>query len=209
MARLAARALAAIALAVVLADRPAASAQAAAAPIARCDTLAAHPADPDRTAPGLAREAMDLAAAEEACLAALAAAPVHARTRYQLGRTLFYQGRAAEALPHLEQAARSGYRQGLFVLGLLLEAGNGIASNPCRARDLWRQAAALDHPWSAFYLLEKEADQRFAACGPGFPETGRDRLIEIVRTQITLDASRGRVEALLQRIGQAAAPTAR
>jgi hypothetical protein len=167
--------------------------------VAVCDRLASHPADPDRAAPGLARSKMDLAAAEAACRAAHDAYPEHARTAYHLGRAIYYQGRHREALPFLEAAAAAGYRQGLFVLGYVLTTGEGVPVDFCRAGRLWRQAVALDHPWSAYHLIEKELDGRFPACGRPARRSEMAHWLDLMRERITVAASDGRVEALALR----------
>lgn len=166
--------------------------------VAACDRAASHPADPQRVAPGLERAAIDLPAAEAACAAAAAAAPGHARTAYHLGRVLFYQGKRAQALPHLERSAAAGYPQGLFVLAYIIT--EEPAGDACRAQALWRQAAAQDHPWSAHHLVEKQLDGRFARCARQVSGAEMDALAAAARDRITIAASRGRVEALSARL---------
>lgn len=114
--------------------------------ILECDRLAAHPSDPDKVGPGVARAQMDLGRAIAACRADLAAHPGDARLQYQLGRVLFYAGRTEEALPHLEAAARGGHRQGQFVYGyIFVEGQNGLPREVCRAESPWRRAAEAGH----------------------------------------------------------------
>jgi tetratricopeptide (TPR) repeat protein len=181
----------------------AAPAMAADTAIAACDRAASHPADPQRVAPGLERPQMDLAAAEKACAAAVASAPGHARSAYHLGRVLFYQGRRAEALPHLERTAAAGYPQGLFVLAYITT--EEPAGDACRAQALWRQAVAQDHPWSAHHLVEKQLDGRFAKCPQQVSAPEMKALMTMARDRITISASRGRVEALSTRLARSPA----
>lgn len=170
--------------------------------IDECDRAAAHPADPDRVAPGLEKKQINLPAAEAICRKAHEAAPDHARTAYTLGRTIYYQDRRAEALPYLEMAAARGYRQAVFVLGYVLTLGGGIEPDFCRAQSLWRQAAALDHPWSNFHLIEKQLDGKFAACKSQLTKAEMAAMSRFMQDNITIGASYGRVEALVKRLEQ-------
>ncbi len=165
-----------------------------------CDRLASHPDDPHRTAPGLEREEMNLASAEKACEAARVAAPWHARTAYHLGRVLYYEKRAADALPHLELASAAGYPQAMFVLGYIGVTGDAPLKAWCRARDLWTRAVGQDHPWSAYHLIEKQLDGRFSGCSGRSAADDLSALRTIIQSRITLTASGGRVEALLDRV---------
>lgn len=185
-------------LTIALAALAAAPAAAEPAAIAACDRVASHPADPGRVAPGVAQEAIDLAEAERLCAAAAAAAPGHARTEYHLGRVLFYAGKRAAAMPHLERSAATGYPQGLFVLAYVISGEPG--GDACRAQALWRQAVALEHPWSAHHLVEKQLDGRFAGCARQVSAAEMAALMAMARERITIAASRGRVEALSKRL---------
>jgi TPR repeat protein len=114
-----------------------------------CDRLAGHPSDPDKVVDGVS-QAQVLAwpdAAIHACARAVAAEPDNARVRYQLGRVLFYTGRHADALPHLEAAAAARHRQAQFVLGLLYADGvkDVLEPDACRALALWQDAAERGH----------------------------------------------------------------
>lgn len=182
----------------LLAGAPVAAADA----ITRCDLAASHPDDPDRRAPGLERDAVDLKAAEAACRAAVAEAPEHARSAYHLGRVLFYQGRRAEAVPLLERSAAAGYRQSLFVLGFVLTLDPARA-DWCRAQALWRQAVGLEHPWSGYHLVEKHLDGRFAGCAGQVSPAELRRFMGVAADGISTAGSAGRVERLAARLAQA------
>ena len=114
-----------------------------------CDRLAGHPSDPDKVVEGVS-QAQVLGwsnAAIHACQQAVAAEPGNARVRYQLGRVLFYTGRHADALPHLEASATARHRQAQFVLGLFYTDGvkDGLEADACRALALWQDAASRGH----------------------------------------------------------------
>lgn len=107
-----------------------------------CDTLAAHPSDPDKIAPGLHEAEMDKPAAQAACEAAVAKDANNRRLRYQLGRAYFYDGKFDKAMPHLEFAADKGSSQAQFVLGYILDGGlGGQKKDACKVEDLWAKSA--------------------------------------------------------------------
>jgi tetratricopeptide (TPR) repeat protein len=117
-----------------------------AADVTECDRLAANPPDPDRIAPGVPREAVDLPRAITACRAAVAAAPNAGRLIYQLGRCLFYAGQRQEAFACFEQAAAAGYRQAHFILGLVMTRRfEELPHDIDRIEFHWRAAARLNH----------------------------------------------------------------
>jgi tetratricopeptide (TPR) repeat protein len=174
--------------------------------ITKCDLLAGHPADPDRVAPGLERKDMNLPAAEAECRKQLAETPDHARTAYQLGRSIYYQGRHAEAIPYLERAANAGYPQATFVLGYVLSDGPEDKRDLCRAGSLWLRSAGLEHPWSGYHLVEKSLDGAFRNCS--YSVNGLDRYMRLAAENITVSASAGRVEKLRERFEQAKASPA-
>lgn len=164
----------------------------------RCDALASHPDDPDRVAPGLERERMELAAAEEACRARLKINPHDARAAYHLGRAIYYQGRHAEALPYLEKAANAGYRQSIFVLGYVLSDGPAALRDVCRAGTLWLRSAGLGHPWSGYHLVEKSLQGSFDKCEIDVGDL--DSHMRLAADNITVTDSAGRVEKLQERL---------
>lgn len=170
--------------------------------IARCDLAASHPSDPDRVSAGVESADVDKRAAETACRMAHQAAPEHARTAYHLGRVIHYQGRHAEALPYLDRAAEAGYRQSIFVLGYILSLGEaGVPKDICRTLSLWRRSAALDHPWSGYYLVDLQLTGAFAACPRPVAREEYARLLDLSARGITVAASAGRVEALTAKVG--------
>lgn len=171
--------------------------------IARCDALASHPSDPDRVTAGVETADMDLKTAEVACRAAHQAAPDHARTAYHLGRVIHYQKRHAEAVPLLEQAAATGYRQAIFVLGFILSLDEpGVPKDICRTLSLWRRSAALDHPWSGYYLIETQRSGAFATCKNPITPAEEPHLLALAQSGVTVAASAGRIEALAAKMGR-------
>lgn len=110
--------------------------------ITECDKLASHGSDPDKIAPGVSESGMNKAAAQAACEAAVAKDPNNRRLRYQLGRAYFYDGNFVKALPHLEFAANAGGQQAQFVLGYIIDGGQGgVKKDPCKVEDLWVKSA--------------------------------------------------------------------
>ncbi len=120
-----------------------------------CDTLAAHPFDPDRQAPGLPMQKVDAPLAEAACRRAVAASPRVMRFHYQLGRALALQNRRADAIPIFRQAASGGYR--MANIGLWTTLGDDVAALLSREEALKRMNDALDKGVGiAGYLLARE-----------------------------------------------------
>lgn len=165
-------------------------------PVIECDKLASHSADPDRAAPGLEQAEMDLVAGEAACRLAVEAAPENARSQYQLGRTIFYQGRQKEAMPYLEKAAEIGYRQSIFVLAFVHTLGGAIPRDFCKAQSLWRRSAGLDHPWSGYHLVNSQLNGDFKQCKSQVSDTEMARFMGLATDRITVASSSGRVEKL-------------
>lgn len=74
-----------------------------------CDLLAAHPADPQRVAEGVAETAIIPRLAVRACEAAARRSPAETRFVYQLGRAFEAANRAAEARAQYDRAAQANY----------------------------------------------------------------------------------------------------
>ncbi|MDX2225027.1 MAG: hypothetical protein SFV21_19885 [Rhodospirillaceae bacterium] len=136
--------------------------------ITECDRLAAHGSDPEHIAPAVSEDAMNKAAAQAACEAATQKDPNNRRLRYQLGRAYFYDGKFAQAMPHLEFAANAGSQQAQFVLGYIIDNGyGGVAKDPCKVEDLWvksarqgRMAAQVSYPHHVVRGLFKGCTQQ-------------------------------------------------
>lgn len=163
-----------------------------------CDKVASHPDDPNRTAPGYERQEIDAAAAEQICRTVHDIAPDHARTNYQLGRVIFYQGREQEALRYLRLSADAGYSQAIFVLGLIDIFGMREDFDTCRGLELLKRSASLDHPWSGYHLVSGHLSGQFEECAPQLREADLRRYIKLARDNITLSASEGRIEELYE-----------
>jgi hypothetical protein len=130
-----------------------------------CDRRAGHPDDPNHVGPGVASAAMDVAAAVEACRRDLAADPANPRLQYQLARALTYGGRVTDALPLLEDGARRGYPQTLFVLGYLyLTGAYDVKKDACRAGELIRASAIAGRLAGQVGFPHFQRDGAFAGC---------------------------------------------
>jgi TPR repeat protein len=169
---------------------------ASAGAVTDCDRLAGHKLDPDGVVAGVSRSAMDMAAAEKACRAAVAAYPAHARSNYQLGRVLYYDGRAEESLPYLRRSAEAGYPQAIFVLGYIQTIEDGVPEDVCAAAELWQQSAALDHPWTAVFLITGYLEGQFESCELELTTAQIDHLEGVALGNIPYADSEGRVEAM-------------
>ncbi len=111
------------------------------APAGECDRLAAHPADPNRVAPGVQWDLMDARAAIRACQAALATHPRSARLQFQLGRALIRARRRDEGLPYLFEAAGQNYVAAFAIIGGTYQYDLG---NVSEALKWYRRGVALN-----------------------------------------------------------------
>lgn len=117
-------------------ETPAAAVTVAAAPVHRCDTLAAHPDDPDKASAvaGVTDMALEIEAAFDACVQAVEAFPEEPRFAFELGRALMLGGAKEEAVGFLSAAAAGGSAAALAYLGDLEEDSEN-------ALELYRVAA--------------------------------------------------------------------
>ena len=111
----------------------------------RCDVLAAHPADPDKSAQGVRWELMDVTAALDACSQEINRQPNNARIQYQYARVLDKQEMYAEAITWYRKSAEQGYRAAQNSLGYAYEWGQGIAIDEQQAVFWYREAAKRGH----------------------------------------------------------------
>lgn len=86
-------------------------------PVNECDTLAAHPADTQRVAPGVQWDLMNARAAIQACSQAVKQYPDTLRFQFQLGRALLRAKRRDEGLPYLFSVAEQGYNAAFANIG--------------------------------------------------------------------------------------------
>ena len=130
-----------------------------------CDRIAAHPDDPDRVAPGVERNGMDLAKAAAACEAQLATDPANARIRYQLARVLFYSGQQERAVKEMRAAADAGYRQAQFVFGAFISNRRDHApQDVCLAEHYWLLAARNGRQAARVSYVRHYLNGRFDVC---------------------------------------------
>lgn len=176
--------------------------------VTECDRQAGHSLDPDKVVAGISRSGMDLVAAEKACREAVEEYPAHARSNYQLGRVLYYQGRGKESLPFLTVAADAGYPQALFVLGFIQTIDDQLPIDYCEAARLWQQSAALDHPWTTVYLPWEYLKGNFKNCDITLSEADIARFEQFAIKNIPYGDSEGRIEALQSLMQERAATDA-
>lgn len=117
-----------------------------------CDVLAAHPADKDAVADGVAFADIGAEAAIAACTAAIEADDEAPRFVYQLGRALDAAGRTEEALAHYRRAADAGYTQALGVLANMYFWGQGVEQDDAEAHKWLRPAAEAGDAQSQYSL---------------------------------------------------------
>jgi len=112
-------------------------------PVQDCDRRAQPPNMGPRypAVNGVAFDAMDADAAQEACRRALREFPDEARFKAYLGRALERSNSAAEAAAAYREAADHGNAVGQVGLALLYELGKGVPKNLTEAVKWYRLAA--------------------------------------------------------------------
>lgn len=87
-----------------------------------------------------------------ALLATPAFAQTPAETAYAQGIALGDEGRFAEAMPMLLQAANAGHAGAQYAIGSMHSFGRGVPESKTTAREWFRKAAAQGHAGAAFNL---------------------------------------------------------
>ena len=105
-----------------------------------CDLLAAHPADPDRMAEGVADDAIVPRLAILACENALESDPDEPRFAFQLGRALLAMGRKQEAFETFQIAAQAGHAAAYGYLGDAYQFGLGVKADAAKALESYKTA---------------------------------------------------------------------
>ncbi|MFK7958601.1 MAG: hypothetical protein AB8B96_21090 [Lysobacterales bacterium] len=121
-----------------------------------CDSLAAHPEDPHRIAPGQSRAGIDLPVAITTCRRDVQTHPENGRLRYQLARVLFYSGQFDDAMEEMRLAAEGGHAQAQFVYGIfVIKKRPGAPTDACVAARNWQASAAGGrHAASVHYAIQ-------------------------------------------------------
>jgi TPR repeat protein len=133
-------------------------------PAAECDQLAAHPLDPQRTAPGVLIEQIDQRRAAAACEAAVALEPANARLWFEWARVLDAAGLDTQAFERYRRAAELDSVAAMANLGLMLLDGRGIDAVDIPGAVTWiRRAAERDYPPAQVSLGSLYADGRGVA----------------------------------------------
>ena len=128
-----------IAVATLVATFPAAAFE----DVHRCDEFAAHPADPERWASGVADADIIPGPAVAFCKAAANEHPDVSRFRFQLARAYWAAGRQEDAVPLLLAMAEQEHGPSLAYLSTALQRGlGGMAKDPALAERFAERAAA-------------------------------------------------------------------
>jgi hypothetical protein len=151
-------------LALLLAVRPLSLALAGDA-VTECDRLASNPEDPDRRAPAVPREKMDLPKAIAVCEQEHARSPGDPRAHYQLARSLIYAGQNERGVAEMKRAADAGDRQSQFVYGLLISRERAAAPRDiCIAEPYWLKSARQGRQAARVSYVHHVVRGRFARC---------------------------------------------
>lgn len=130
-----------------------------------CDVLASNPEDPDRRAPPVPREKMDLPKAIAVCEAQVQRDPKDLRALYQLARSLIYAGQTARGVPLMKQAADAGDRQAQFVYGLLIDRSRPDAPRDiCLAEPYWLKSARQGRQAARVTYVHHAVRGQFEGC---------------------------------------------
>ena len=132
------------------------------APVARCDKLAADPADQRRYTKGVREPQIDAESAIDACSEATAKSPRAARFHFQLGRALSKAGRYAEAMAHFQRAAHVGYAAAENEIGYLLMSGSGVDRDTKRGLAWFRKSAEQGNAKAQFNTAKFSLENRSA-----------------------------------------------
>jgi len=158
----------ALILALALAASPLAVTVAYAAtpgPVTECDRLASNPEDPDRRAPPVPREKVDLKRAIAVCEAQVAQTPGDLRAHYQLARVLVYAGQNDRGVAEMKKTADLGDRQAQFVYGLLISRHRAAAPTDfCIAEQYWFKSARQGRQAARVSYVHHAVRGLFAGC---------------------------------------------
>jgi len=121
-------------------------------PVHDCDRLAADPEDNDKVTDGVDLQEFLPEQAADACRSALASYPGIARFEYQLGRALHMVGSHSQAFEQFKKAADKGCASAMACLGLMYQAGDGIAQDYKLAAEWYRKAVEKGDVAAMTYL---------------------------------------------------------
>ena len=109
-------------------------------PLTDCDTLTAHPWDPQKLTEGIYWNKVPAARAVLACRLAVRTNP-NPRNMYQFARALAKSKEFAEAAEWYKKSADQGYVQAQYSLGDVYEFGEGVQVNYVLAQNWYKKAA--------------------------------------------------------------------
>ncbi|MEG3640618.1 tetratricopeptide repeat protein [Magnetococcus sp. PR-3] len=111
-----------------------------------CDQLAASPEDPDRVATAVSIKGLDIPAADQACMDAVAQYPNEGRFYYQLGRVAEAKQDWGGARKAYVKASSKGYRMGTYRLGMITIRDRSDRRNIRKGLGLIKEAAVAKLP---------------------------------------------------------------
>jgi TPR repeat protein len=176
--------------------------------VEECDILAAHPADPERMAEGVADDMIVPRLAILACEDVIERDPDDPRFVFQLGRALLAGGREAEAYAQFKEAAEKEYAAAWAYLGDAYQFGFGTQADGTSAYRAYQKAVEL-----GFREAESLIDQlTFQADMYTMPFVGMffENNYEALATESNSEAGRWRVRNyvfnLIQNLNQECEP---
>lgn len=141
--------------------------------VIRCDALAGHPDDPERsTEEGVEDEQLDGDAIVDACSKALKIESDSPRIHFQLARGLLVQGEVGSAIEHLTTAAEQNHGGALAALGSIFMDGlEDIEPDQKIGMELLERSVAAGYEPARALLAEAQQPQEEAVQSSALPSS--------------------------------------
>lgn len=120
--------------------------------VTQCDILASRDNDPNKVAPGVSADDVNLELAEMACKEAVTNDPTNPRLQFEYGRVFWLKEDYASALTWLSKAADQNYGAAQYYLGDMYNVGLGVKVDRLIARDWYEKSANQNYSDAQFVL---------------------------------------------------------
>ncbi|SNY92673.1 Sel1 repeat-containing protein [Cohaesibacter sp. ES.047] len=126
--------------------------------VTECDTLAAHPFDPEAIASGVEYQQLDAEKVITACEQAIADLPDVPRFYTQLTRGLHKAGRLKEAFEATKKGAELGSAHSMAFLGVMYSQGKIMAKDDAKSLEWYEKAAEKGNPGGMIFAAAMYRD---------------------------------------------------
>ncbi|WP_319529768.1 hypothetical protein [uncultured Cohaesibacter sp.] len=150
--------------------------------VTECDTLTAHPFDPEAVSAGVEYEQLDADKVIAACEQAIADLPEVARFYTQLTRGLHKAKRYDEAFKATEKGAELGSAHSMAFLGVMYAQGRTVAKDDAKSLEWYEKAAEKGNPGGMIFAAAMYRD------GVG-TERNYQRAVELYRMAADLEVA--------------------